>query len=264
MILSIISIVVAIIDIVITIFGVVLPLYFERKNQMPKFILYAPEMGNKPADDDCKEKITQIHGYFKLQREFDSKLQAFLQQNNEGIEFSTQHFMELIYKAYKNQTYNEESDCHPTREVNYITRKFKDNKKFIEILNKYEVYYRCSKWVLSIENVGESSAYDLQIDMFKESNSGAVFYNGTLKNEEKRRIMIYYFDNAIVFYNDNNGMWKDNITTNFVIIDKKKYKSKKYERLFNIKYKDKYGKSHDKYCCAYVGKNEKVNVMGMK
>ena len=60
------------------------------------------------------------------------------------------------------------------------------------------------------------------------------------------------------------NIWKENITTNFIIIDKKRFNDQKYERLFNITYKDKYGKTHDKYCCAYVGKNEKVNLMGVK
>ena len=262
--LSIISVIVSIIDIIITIFGVVIPFYVERKNQMPELMLYAPKTGMKPSDEDYIGKITQINGYYKMQRDFDNQLQIFLQQNNEQIDFSTQHFMELIFKAYRDKTYNEGSSYYPTKEVNYIVNKFKENKKFLEILNKYKIYYNYSKWILDLENVGESSAYDLQIDMFKESNSGAMIYNGTLKKDEKRSIMIYYFDNALILENDCNAIWKENITTNFIIIDKKRFNDQKYERLFNITYKDKYGKTHDKYCCAYVGKNEKVNLMGVK
>lgn len=224
-----------------------------KKSQLPKLNIYAPESGNIPNENDCKENYTQIEGYYKLQREFDKKLDDFLIQNNEHINFGTQHIMKSIYQTYKNRTFNDISNFHPTKEVNYVVNKFKDNKRFLQILRKYEKYYKYSKWILQIENVGDSNAYDMKIDMFEESNSGAHIYNGTLNCNEKRKIMIYYFDNSLDVESDYDGMWENNIRTNFTIIDKKKFKENKYERLFFIKYKDKFGKLHEEYCCAYVG-----------
>ncbi len=60
---------------------------------------------------------------------------------NEHIKFGTQHIMNLVYTSYKNETFNEASNYHPTKEINYIINKFIGNNKFFEILKEYEKYY---------------------------------------------------------------------------------------------------------------------------
>ena len=264
LILTAISIIVTFIGIIITIFGVVKPIQYERKSKLPRLLLTHFANGSKPNREEDKKEGTVLHGYFEFHRDFDKKLHEFLQDNDSDVEFMTSNFMESLIENYNKKNYYEESQYHPTIEINHIIRSFKDNSRFIKLVDEYIAYSNSSRWCLKIRNVGQTPAFDLTIDLFEENNSGAKYLNGTLKPNELKTIIIYYFDKAALINSDGKSLyWKGENSTLFYLIDEKKY-NKKDERLFLITYKDIYNKDHKIYCCSKIGKNNFQNVMGAK
>lgn len=234
----------------------------KKKEDLPRFLLTAPCIGNPPSPDDYNEKMTQLDGYYRLQRKFDTELLDFLKLNGVDVNLGTQHIMKKIVHMYKDGKYTENTKFQSERKINEIIMKFKDNPKFIEMIKIYQQYENNSKWILTIQNVGNSTAYNFEINHFKESNSGGLFFNGDLECNSKRKIMIYYFDDTITVDNKNFlCMRKNNMVTKFYLVDKKKY-NKKDEILFVIKYKDKYNKSYEQYCCACAIKKDDLDLMG--
>lgn len=223
------------------------------KEQLPKLRVSMPNIvGYMPSKGSYEEDAAYINGYYKMQRDFDNELMEFLLLNNEDINFNRQHIMELILEEAEGL-----NQSHEPKEIAEVVTKFKNNKKFLEILNRYKAYYNSSKWNLTIENIGESDAYDLKMNMFKESNSCVLLYNGTLEKGEKRRVNLFYFDSTMIIDEKYSASWSSEVCTKFYLTDKKKY-NKKDERLFKMTYKDKYNKSHEIYCCAYIVKREEA------
>ena len=264
LILTIVSIVITFISIGITIFGVVIPIQHERKSKLPRLLLTHFVNGSKPNQEEDNKEGTVLHGYFEYHRDFDKKLHEFLAANDSDIEFMTSNFMEYVVENYNKKNYYEEAQYHPTIEINHIIKTFKDNPKFIKLINEYIAYSNNSRWILKITNVGQTSAFDLTINLFKENNSGAKYLDGTLKPDEIRKIIVYYFDKAAMLNSDKKSLyWKGEKSTLFYLVDDKKY-NKKDERLFLITYRDVYGKDHKFYCCSKIGKNNFQNIMGAK
>lgn len=264
LIFTIVSIVITFISIGITIFGVVIPIQHERKSKLPRLVLSHFIFGDKPDNEKDKQDETVLHGYFQLQRDFDKRLHEFLLSNDCDIKYMTNNFMHLIVESYNNKDYYEKSQYHPTMEVNKIIMTFKDNPRFKKLINEYEAYMRNSRWCLDITNVGQTSAYNFTIDLFRENNGFAKYSNKTLETNSVKKIVLYYFDSsAEVDYINKSLCWKNENNTIFYLVNEKKY-NKKDERLFLITYKDIYDKCHKVYCCSRVGKNNFHNIMGAK
>ncbi len=257
LILGIISIIVTIIDILITIFGVVVPIIHERNIKKPRFILKHFFMGVRPnIEEDFKSYSVVLHGYFKSQRDFDNRLHNLLKSNDSDVMFSTDNFMRFLVESYKKKDYHNATNWHPQSEINKILQAFDKNPKLIKLINEYIAYENQSKWNLTITNVGESPAYDLTVNLFKENNGAAKYLDGTLKPNDSRNVIIYYFDKSgVIDFKNKKLYWNNDKNTIFYLIDEKKY-NKKDERLFLIKYKDMYGKYHKIYCCSKIGINE--------
>lgn len=264
LILTIASIIVTVIGIIITIFGVVIPIRHERKSKLPRLLLTHFANGSKPNQEDDDKESTVLHGYFEYHRDFDKKLHEFLQDNDSDIDFMTSNFMESVVESYNKKNYCEETKYHTTIEINHIIKTFKDNPRFIKLIDEYNAYLKSSRWCLKITNVGQTPAFDLTIDLFEENNSGAKYLNGTLKPSETRKVIIYFFDKAALLSSDKKSLyWNGEKSTLFYLIDEKKY-NKKDERLFLVTYRDIYGKDHKVYCCSKIAKNNFQNVMGAK
>ena len=262
--MELVSMIFAIIGATGTIVGIFVSVVLHKKDKQPKIVLSFSPTGTVPSsnDDNDNEKGYILNGYFKKHREFDESMIKFLKDNNfYKEEFFCQHFVGEICAEYNSKNYFTETNYYPTCEIRKIVRKFEKNPDFIEIINKYMMYQKCSKWVLYVRNEGESNALNFKIDFFKENNSGGIFLDGILKKECSRKIILYYFDEAMIIDKNNCNYWKDGISTIFYLVKEEKYNNKD-ERLFLITYDDMNNKHYKLYCCAKIGKNKNLHIMG--
>lgn len=229
----------------------------KKKEKLPKFYIHSSIHGTKPKDDDWSENNLTVLSGFELERELNNEMLEFLKSNKFNLTFGGEGILGDIVEAYMDKKQNKENEWEYEIQINKILSIFKNNPKFLSLIKKYQKYQECSRFVLEIENIGETDAYGFRINTFKENTSGGKFYNTTLKSGEKRKFVLYYFDSSRTL--DEQGIpsfWEDDITTIFYLIDKKKYKGKD-EKLFYIIYNDKENKLHEIYCCAKTGKNER-------
>ena len=255
-----IEIIISIISLIIgPIIGIKIEQSFEKRKELPMLKINYPAIGSKPEISDLKENCTQVHGYYEMQKKFDDIMYNFLKSRKCDIKCVPQHFLKSIYEEYINIKNNNELKSIDV-DVRKIITRFFDDFEFKRIMKKYEVYYMCSKWTLSIQNIGNTIAYDFEVRMFGESASSFKGIKCDLKPNEKNKIILYYFDKSLKIneYSLGNfqGSWnRDKMS--FYLISAKKY-NQIDERLFAVTYKDKYNKEHNYYCCACIINNNSI------
>ena len=245
--------------------GILLPIVvtlvsrrYENNKLRPKLIICNQSTYSK-VDNDNKLGTTTIMGYYLKQRELNNDLSDFLTMNEYCLlDFEVSDMMSQIVKSFENKSYmieNEQSNWHPTLEINKTIMKFKDNPAFIHKIKTYEAYQRCSRWTFDIRNVGKTDALDFYMQYFTEGNSSAIFINGTIKGDDSREIILYYFDNSLIIDKNYQLFTNDNKKTEFYLVQKSKYNSND-ERLFKISFRDYLNKNYEYYCCSRLVKKE--------